>query len=197
MVPVSILVEGSTDEPVAKRLLEYVGLIPGPVYGKQGKNYLLNRLLNYNNAARYGSSWFVIIDLDNVLCPSEAIATWLPEPASKMCCRIAVRSIEAWLMADREQMAAFLSVSVAKIPDKPELEADPKSTLLSIARTSHKKSIREDLVPRASSGAKVGPLYPARITEFVENFWRPEVAAQHSISISRCINALSKLMTST
>lgn len=40
---VNVLVEGVSDEPVAKKLLEYVGLEGGTVYGKSGKPYLLNK----------------------------------------------------------------------------------------------------------------------------------------------------------
>jgi hypothetical protein len=45
------------------------------------------------------------------------------------------------------------------------------------------------------SGAKVGPLYVSRLTEFVENMWRPEVAANEAESLYRCIRALSTLNT--
>ena len=42
MVRVNVLVEGSTDELVAKRLLKHVGLEVGIVYGKRGKPDLLS-----------------------------------------------------------------------------------------------------------------------------------------------------------
>ncbi len=38
MISVNILVEGSTDEPVAKRLLNHLGLEVGTVYGRRGKS---------------------------------------------------------------------------------------------------------------------------------------------------------------
>jgi hypothetical protein len=195
MGSINILIEGKTDEPVVIRLLNYVGLEVGTVYGRKGKPYVLGRLPNYNQAARY-MPWFVVIDLDmDTECPSEAIAKWLPNPANGMCCRIAVRSIEAWLMADREKMAEFLHVPLSKIPYNPEIDPNPKNTLINIARQSHHKDIRDDIVPRSGSGAKVGPLYTARLTEFTEQFWRPDFAANHSTSVRRCIAALSKLST--
>ena len=114
-VSVNILVEGRTDEPVAKRLLGHVGLEAGTVYGKRGKPHLLERLPNYNKAADH-LPWFVIVDLDmDTSCPPEAIATWLPNPSSAMRFRVAVRAIEAWLMADRENMAKFLGVARSAI----------------------------------------------------------------------------------
>ncbi len=166
MVQVNILVEGSTDEPVAKRLLTHVGLQVGTVYGRKGKAHLLGRLPNYNKAAHF-SPWFVVVDLDgDTRCASQFVAQWLPDPAKGMQLRVAVQAIEAWLMADRESLARFLAVSPSSLPYRTDLELNPKETLINIAQASRSRSIREDIVPRRGSGAKVGPLYVARLTEF-------------------------------
>jgi len=166
----------------------------GTVYGRQEKPYLLKRLPNYNKAAQF-TPWFAIVDLDmDAPCPPQATEQWLPTPARGMRFRVAVRAIEAWLMADRENMAKFLVVTPSKIKHNIDLDPNPKETLINIARTSHSRSIREDLVPRQSSGAKVGPLYVPRLTEFVENLWRPDVAANESESLRRCMLALSTLI---
>src|SRR5437763_15721927 len=78
VVPVNILVEGITDEAIAKHLLKHVGLVVGVPYGKNGKKDLLKRLPNYNNASRF-APWFVIVDLDNdAKCASQAVELWLP-----------------------------------------------------------------------------------------------------------------------
>jgi hypothetical protein len=193
MMPVNVLVEGPTDEPVARKLLEHVGLEVGTIYGRKGKAYLLERVPIYNQAAHF-TPWFVLVDLDmDEQCPSQAIQHWLSHPASCMRFRVAVRSVEAWLMADRESMASFLAVSTSKIPQQPDLEPNPKQTLINIARTSRSKSIREDLVPRQGSGAKVGPLYLTRLTDFTTQQWEPAKGAMHSQSLRRCIHALSTL----
>lgn len=195
MMPVNILVEGWTDEPVAKKLLKHVGLEIGVVYGRKGKPYLLQRSPIYNKAAHF-APWFVLLDLDaDTPCVSQAIAQWLPNPANGMRFRVAVQSVEAWLMADRESMADFLSVAPSKIQHAIELDINPKQTLINIARTSRDRSTREAIVPRQDSGAKVGPLYAAQLTEFTEKYWRPQVAQEHSDSLRRCINALSTLTT--
>ncbi len=102
MISVNVLVEGSTDELVAKRLLNHIGLEVGTVYGRKGKSYLLECLPNYNKAARF-APWFVVVDLDmDAQCPPQATERWLPYPAKGMRLRVAVRAIGAWLMADRE-----------------------------------------------------------------------------------------------
>jgi hypothetical protein len=95
MMPVNVLVEGITDEPVAKKLLKHVWLEVGMVYGKNGKPHLLEHVLKYNQAAHI-MPWFVLADLDmDAQCPSQAVIQWLPKPAYGMRFRVAVRSIEA------------------------------------------------------------------------------------------------------
>ena len=197
MMPVNILVEGVTDEPVAKKLLRHVGLEVGVTYGTKGKPYVLERASVYNKAASR-EPWFVLVDLDmDTRCASEALSLWLPEPTDGMRFRIAVQAVEAWLMADRESMASFLSVNLSKIPYQVDLEANPKRTLINIARTSRNRSVREDIVPRDGSGARVGPLYVTRLTDFTENHWQPDEGVKHSESLSRCIGALSTLKSFT
>ena len=84
MLPVNVLVEGPTDEPVAKKLLEHVGLEVGTIYGRKGKAHLLERTPIYNKAAHF-VPWFVLVDLDmDEQCPSQAIQRWLSYPANGM-----------------------------------------------------------------------------------------------------------------
>ncbi|MEW5725537.1 MAG: hypothetical protein AB1896_20685 [Thermodesulfobacteriota bacterium] len=180
---INLLVEGRVDEVVLKRLVQDAGLQLGNVYGGRGKEYLLANLGKYNQAARHGSFWVALVDLNNSAeCAPLFIQKYLPQPAQHLCLRVAVRQIEAWLLADREKIADFLGVPISRIPLEPETLPDPKLTLISLARKNRKKHLREDIVPRLGSGAKVGPLYVSRVTEFVRNEWRPEVAAQQADS---------------
>lgn len=191
--PVNILVEGLTDEFVARRLLKHVNLEVGTVYGKKGKSYLLQRLPQYNKAAQF-YPWFTIIDLDtSYSCPVEAMNQWLPGAAQGMRFRIAVHAVEAWLIADQEHMAKFLAVSISAFQRISDNDPKPKDTLINLARLSHNKSVKEDIIPKQNSGAKVGPLYVARMLEFIEQHWEPEIASQNCNSLRRCINALIEL----
>ena len=179
--------EGPTDEAVLKRLLAEVGAVPGAVYGKNGKQRLKRDLRGYNHAARY-APWFVLVDLDqDAQCPSALREEWLPDPAPRMCFRVAVREVEAWLLADRERISAFLGVGTVKVPRDPETLEDPKRTLVDLARQSRRRDIREDMVPRPGSGRSVGPAYTSRMIEFAADAgrWRPEVAAENSRSLGR------------
>lgn len=193
-----VAVEGITDEIVIRRLLEFVDLKCGLVRGKNGKASLLKDLDKFNQAAQY-TNWLIALDLDHDAdCAPNYTQTLIPNPSSGLLLRIAVREIEAWLLSDRESIAAFLGIAVANIPINPDLEDDPKLTLINLARRSRKTKLREDIVPRPNSGASVGIGYPNRIQEFVtisKNRWRPDVASANSDSLNRAIRALKNWKT--
>jgi len=182
------------DETVLRHLVEEVGAQLGPIHGKNGKPHLRQRLDGYNRAARL-SPWVVLVDLDNdAECAPPLCAAWLPHPAPGMCFRVAVREVEAWLLGDRERLAPFLGVSASRVPSAPESEQDPKRMMVSLARHSRRRAVREDMVPRAGSGRTEGPAYASRLVEFVEAHWRPDVAAQCADSLRRCRERLQQLI---
>jgi hypothetical protein len=112
-----------------------------------------------------------------------------------MCFRVAVRAVEAWLLADGEAIAGFLGVARTAIPSRsPDDLDDPKRMLVEIAKSSRRREIREDMVPRPASGRSVGPAYASRLIEFATSAWRPEVAAMCSESLRRAIASLERLV---
>ena len=193
---ITAAVEGIIDEAVAAKLISHVGGKIGPVYGKQGKPYLRQQLSRYNNAARH-APWFMLIDLDlDADCAPPICRAWLGNPNLLACFRVAVRETEAWLLADPQSLAQFLSVSSARIPAQPESLNDPKMEMVNLARNSRRKAIREDMVPRVGSGRSVGPAYSSRVIEYIVKSWRPDVAATHADSLARTIRALRRLVES-
>lgn len=182
-VIISAAVEGVTDEAVVRRLILHVGAEPGAVYGKNGKPHLKERIAGYNHAARH-APWIVLVDLDR---EAECAP---PAPAPQLCFRVAVRAVEAWLLADAETLADFLGVARNKVPRGPESLPAPKEALVNLARTSRRKAIRQDMVPREGSGRAVGPAYASRLIEFASSFWRPAEAAPQSDSLRRAIACL-------
>lgn len=197
-IVISSAVEGLVDEAVVKRLIAEAGGEIGPIYGKAGKPRLKQRIIGYNNAA-HRHPWIVLVDLDNDAdCPPPLKAAWLPDPASYMCFRIAVRAAEAWLLADRERFAAFFRVRSSDIPVAPESISDPKEVVIQLARRSRSRDIRQDMVPRPGSGRRIGPAYVSRLIEFVsdrQRGWRPDHAAQSSDSLRRCLVRIRELVT--
>jgi hypothetical protein len=195
-VYISSAVEGQVDEAVVRRVIEFAGGVPGPTYGKTGKDQLRQSLSGFNSSARF-RPWVVLTDLDHdAECAPPLRTTLLPALAPWMCLRIVVHEVEAWFLADRQTLARFLSVSPTRIPASPETVDDPKETMVDLARQSRRRDIREDMVPRPGSGRKEGPAYASRLIEFAQRLWQPHAAATHSQSLSGAIDCVRKLVQS-
>lgn len=191
---ISVAVEGDVDAAVIRRLIAHAGGRIGDVYGKNGKPDLRKKISGYNKAARH-APWMVLIDLDNDAdCAPPVRHEWVPTPSPYLCFRIAVREVEAWLMADAQTLARYLRVRPDKIPAEPEKLEDPKDRIVDLARLSRSKTICKDMVPREKSGRRVGPAYSSRIIEYVQEHWRPQVAAGHAESLQRAITCLQWLV---
>lgn len=190
---VSAAVEGVIDDAVVRRLLLETKHVPGPIHIKNGKPNVLKNLGGYNSAAKL-SPWVVLLDLNgDADCAPSFIEAHLESPAKHMLLRLAVRQVEAWLLADRVRLARFLHVSQARVPRDPDFLADSKCALVDLARHSSDRRVREGLVPTAGSGIKVGPAYVAMLIDYIEHRWVPATACERSESLRRCVDRLSSL----
>ena len=73
----------------------------------KGNGKIKRHIDGYNKASKFGY-YFVITDLDNNDCAPSLIREWLPlKPNNQLFFRVAVREIESWLLADRENFANF------------------------------------------------------------------------------------------
>ena len=190
-VAVRIAVEGNLDEAVAERLITLCGGQMGEVSPKQGRPYVLEHIGGYNEGARYGGIWFVLVDLDlKPDCAPELVAEMLPNPAEGMCFRVAVREVEAWLLADRAGFARWASVPVNRIPVDVEAISQPKERLVAIMRQSRHRERQTAIMPRPGSGRTEGPNYSDILAEFVASDWDVEAAASAAPSLARAIRCL-------
>jgi len=147
----------------------------------------------YNEAAKYGH-YFIITDLDNNDCAPSLIREWLPiRINNQLLFRIAVHEVESWLLADRENFAAFFSINQNLVPLKPDNEADPKRIVIYLAKKSRKKEIREAIVP-IDDYAINGPGYNIQFQRFIHNTWNINSARKNSPSLDRTIKAFEKLL---
>jgi len=198
-VPITIAVEDDLSEHLLRALLAQTNrnFYIGTVYGKKGAGFLKQKLPAFNNAAK-GSGHLVLTDLDACGCVPTLIEEWFgcslsDYPKRKhinLTFRVAVREIEAWVMADRDRFAEFFGLAKNLIPDQTDTIPDPKAHLLKIVSKSRKRSLREDIIPRPGDRRKVGPDYNGRLGEFIQSRWRAEVAISHSSSLARAWNAL-------
>ena len=189
--PVICLVEGVLDEAVVRRVLATASLEAGVFY-RQSLPAFKTYLRRFNQAAN-NSFWFALCDLDRVECAPIRLQDFLPRPASGMCFRIAVRAVETWLLADRQSIARFLSVSMATIPHPAEDESEPKARLIALARRSRSRAIREGIVPAEGDSRTVGPEYVSMVGEYVRERWSPERAGAHAPSLSRTLERCHNL----
>lgn len=191
-VIISAAVEGDLDEALARRLIVHAGGVPGAVYGRNGKAALRQKIGGYNNAARR-TPWLVLVDLDHTApCAAQLVTAWLPDREPLLRFRVAVREVQAWLLADRESLADYLRVTRGQITNDPEALPDPKRSLVDLARRSRNRDIRADMVPREGSGRSIGPAYVSRVIEFIERRWRPDVAAGRADSLGRALACLQR-----
>ena len=193
VIYITLAVEDPLGEAIARKILlqsdknySVVNCLGGKGYG-----YLKAKINAFNKAAR-ALPFFIVTDQDSG-CPPDKIKSWLNQKAhSNLLFRIAVMEIESWVMADRKAFAEFLSISVADIPYKLDEIADPKEFLLAKARKSRSKRLIDDIVPRPSSTAKIGPNYNARLSEFVRNNWDVFEAVKYSESLNRAFRKVQE-----
>ena len=199
--PIRILywAEGPTHRAAAAALIASVGAEPGPDYSARqksasGKDQLDKKLPAYNAAAAY-EPFLVMRDLDDdAECAPTFLKTKEITSAEFMCFRLIVRSLEAWLMADAQALANWLQVGIERLPVAPESLTNPKETLLALARRSASRDLKSDLLPSSKSGRQTGPLYAARLQEFIGDSWniRRVVASGRAPSLARAVSCLER-----
>ena len=194
MALVNMLVEGTLDEEVARRILSHTQHTPGVCYGKRGYGYIKEKLPGFNQAAQ-SVCYLALVDFMDTghNCPSEAVAQWLPNPRPRMIFRLVVRELESWLLADRDGLATFLHIRTAAISSNPEQLTDPKREIVNLARRSRSSAIRSAFVPENGSTAQVGRLYQSSMLDFIQTQWNISQARTAAPSLDRCILRLSGL----
>lgn len=134
----------------------------------------------------------MLTDLDKWPCASTLIEEWLGEqPNSGFLFRVCVRTVEAWLMADRAAVADLLRIPEANIPLQPDMLPNPKAQLIQLAKRAPKR-VRSALSPIGT--ATIGPEYNEMLSDFVEKKWNPIVAAKVSPSLARTSLRLNQLV---
>lgn len=190
MIYIRAAVEGRLDEAVVRRLAADAGMDVVNVYRTDGRADLISRIPGYAAAARR-DPWLVLCDLDQDECAPTLVASAVQNPPDLFCFRVAVRSIESWLLAD-PGLAARLEISATRLPREPDSERHPKRTLIRIARRSRNRDIRVGV--GGSPGTADTPiLYNVILSEFVESEWEPRRAAERSPSLGRAIGAVERL----
>lgn len=190
--PISLAVEDQLSEAVLKKILRFAKdrYLVSTCYNRGGYGYLKKNIAGFNNAAK-GIPFIVLTDLDNSECPPALIREWLPYPKHpNLLFRIAVREVEAWLLADWNGFARYLGIVKKHIHFDIESIKNPKHLLIELAQKSRKRRLREAIVPGPKSDAKQGPDYNGALITFVNEFWDIKVAMGKSLSLKKTVKAV-------
>jgi hypothetical protein len=192
----TLLTEDLPSEVLGHRLLAHADPDASFVLsiGRKGLGYIQSRLRSLNEAAK-GMKIVAIVDRDSQEnCPVEMIAAWLGGARHpNLSVRFAEMEIESWIMSDREGVSAFLDVPLTRIPESPDHLADPKQTLVNIARLSRSRKVREEMCRAEGARIAVGPAYNSALEAFIRSSWRANRAMQHSPSLRRAEQRIREL----
>ncbi|MBE9483418.1 MAG: DUF4276 family protein [Bacteroidetes bacterium] len=211
-IPIDIAVEDDLSEAVIRKILPDKYVVGKRRNLKQGgSGHLKKSIRAYNKNAAKGMPITVLTDLDKPLTPARRYTTpvvidsdaekyrcaptlikkWLPVPIHhNLLFRVAVREVEAWVLADRDRFARFLDIEETSIPVDVDGIDDPKKCLTDLARKSCKRELREAIAPKKGSTAKYGKDYNGPLIQFVEDRGDPRAAMRNSPSLKRAIKAV-------
>lgn len=191
-IPINLVFEDVLSEAVLKQMLKQSQrpFSVGNCLNQRGYGKIKKIISGLNHAAK-GMPYLVLTDLDNAECPLVIISEWLTQPKHpNLLFRIAVKEVEAWLLAHREAFAQFLGISVDLIPRDADRIPDPKQALINLAKKSKKRNLRDAIVPDHNSTAKIGKDYNAQLIQFVNQNWQITSAQTNSPSLKRAMNAI-------
>ena len=197
-----IAVEDDLSDAVVRRLLgharrgfEVCGRYPLSPLGYRkpqlsGHGYLKANVQAFNKAAAE-TPHLLLTDLDVAACAPELIQEWIGAPLHpNFVLRVAVREVEAWLLADVNNMADFLSLTPRDLPVNIEAVAEPKEEIVRLASTSPDREIRDNLAPRPGSTATTGRLFTRSLVGYVRDRGDVDAAAAKADSLGRALKAL-------
>ena len=194
MTPIAIATEDQLSEAIA---LSLIADISTPHFiqhtlGRRGNGYLRSKMDSWYQMAQQ-QVMVVLTDLDRANCLVEFRDQWLvAEPPKNLLLRIAVREVESWVLADHVAMRALIGVK-GVLPAAPDELADPKQSLLKLAKSAPKQ-VREDLLKTIDGNLAQGLGYNARLTAWVHSEWSPQRAAERSPSLARARLRLNEVI---
>jgi len=134
MIQIYFAVEDDLSETVLRKILSERSTTYhiSAVFKHNGYGYLKKNCAAFNNLAK-NFPVLLLTDLDQNPCPSGLIHDWIPRPLNeKFLFRVAVREVEAWLLAHDQALKEFLGLRRKLNHPYPETFEDPKAKLLAL-----------------------------------------------------------------
>jgi hypothetical protein len=193
MIPIYLATEDALSEAVAQKLLSASGkpFVISQSLGKQGFGYLKTKFSQFNQLANKYPV-LLLTDLDKTACVLDLLETWKKgiDVSEHLLFRVVVREIEAWLLADRQNFAKWLGISMDIVPREPETIEDPKQALLNLVKRSKQRNLKTMILPEKRSYSPVGLGYNTELTAYVRHYWDPKQAAESAPSLSRALHRI-------
>ena len=200
MTWITLATEDVLSEAVGEKLIAEAGpqLEVDLRLRRDGFGYLKKSMRNFCEMARH-QPVLVITDLDRTVCAGALVRAWTAGNAlpDTLLLRIAVHTVEAWLLADHDAMRTLLQRPGQSLPPDPDMLADPKLALIDLVNRRGPRRLREAVVPSPGAVASQGLGYNAALTGFVRRTWNPHRAAQRSDSLARARQRLAGLAAAT
>lgn len=190
---INIVYEDTLSSAVIERLITFskVPIAIQRKLGGKGCGYIRSRIVDFQKAAQY-QPFFILLDSDKDKCALKLLNSLVPPRRRHRHClfRIAVREVEAWLLADSKGTSNFLGISERLVNKTPESLDDAKGHLIDLARRSRIRKLKEGLIPDLRTTAVVGPEYNQILSSFVKGNWNVRAAAKRSESLRRALSAI-------
>ena len=154
------------------------------------------------------SSGLILPDLDAHSCAPELKRKLLGElqPEENFVFNVAVDEAEAWLMADREGFAKYISVDVGRLPSAGLQKQGGSKACMEmqfscnsfyflthiLIRESSDRTLKKQLM--AEGKASKGPEYNTAILPFIDECWNIELAMKDSESLCRMVGRIKALL---
>lgn len=139
-------------------------------------------------------SVFILTDLDDAECAPRLRSEWannvglaksLPE---KLYFRVAEKEVEAWLLADRNNLCDYLGIPYDIIPED-EIFSNPKEFFLNCVKQHGDATAKYELLPEGN--ARVGLGYNSYLTRFAAENWDFQGAAFRNLSLGRAVQRIA------
>ncbi len=194
MKPIYIATEDKLSTYILEKLIQGTDLEIAVTFGEKGNGFLKKKLPELVGIAP-NIPVIMLTDLDSNACASSIQAQWLGtlHKPDNLLFRVAVREVEAWLLADKEGFSGYANIPLNKLPDAPESLPDPKQTLLNLVTRYSPSALKKELVANHGGGPVQGIGYNDLLRQFVFHNWSISRANSRSTSLARAKHRITEL----
>jgi hypothetical protein len=201
-VEIDYVGEGPSDGALARRLIHHCGGIAGTDYittrRGRGKGDLDKRLAGFNLHAAHTKPILVLRDLDqDAACAGAWLATQAIERHPDFLLRLAMRSAEAWAMADAESLRRALKLPRRiTVPREPETLPLPKDGLIRLIESCGRPDIKRQIGIEAGGPGVSRQALAGWLSDFFEDEWDVGAAINSGTapSLARCALRLQEVI---